>query len=79
MPGSVPSPHLAPAAPPTGFDFKRVYHAVIERLWLVVTCIVLAGLITAGYIQRQPTLFSANAIVQVEQEEARVVKVEKFQ
>ena len=51
----------------------------MERLWLVATCVVLAVLITAGYIRRQPTLYSASAVVQVEQDEARVVKVEKFQ
>lgn len=79
MPDQPPSPRPAQAAPPTGFDFKRIYHTIVERLWLVVTCIILAALATAGYIQRQPVLYLSNAIVQVEQEEARVVKVEKFQ
>ena len=77
MPEPLPAPH--PAAPPTGFDLKRLYHTLMERLWLVATCLVLAVLLTIGYIQRQPTLYAANAIVQVEQDEARVVKVEKFQ
>ena len=75
---SVNSPP-AHVAPPTGFDLKRMYHAIVERLWLVITCVILATLITVGYIRRQPILYSANAMVQVEQEEARVIKVEKFQ
>lgn len=70
---------VRPPAPSTGFDFKRLYHTLIERLWLVAICVVLAVLVTAGYIRRQPTLYSASAVVQVEQDEARVVKVEKFQ
>src|SRR5436190_12867120 len=73
------SPAPRPAAPPTGFDVKRLYHTLMERLWLVAMCLVLAVLLTLGYIQRQPTLYAANAVVQVEQDEARVVKVEKFQ
>jgi polysaccharide biosynthesis transport protein len=75
------SPDLQPesSSASNGFDIKRFYHTVVERLWLVLTCAVLAALGTAGYIQRQTTLYSASAVVQVEQEEARVVKVEKIQ
>ena len=78
MPVNSPAPRQAPL-PAAGFDIKRLYHTLMERLWLVAICVVLAVLITAGYIQRQPTLYAADAIVQIEQEEARVVKVEKFQ
>jgi len=65
--------------PPGGFDLKRLYHTLVERLWLVALCLVLAALGTAAYINHQPTLYSATAVAQVEQEEARVVKVEKIQ
>ena len=78
MPVNSPAPRQA-HVPAAGFDFKRLYHTLMERLWLVAICVVLSVLITAGYIQRQPTLYAADAIVQIEQEEARVVKVEKFQ
>lgn len=78
MPVNSSAPHSAPP-PATGFDFKRFYHTLMERSWLVAICIVIAVLVTAGYIRRQPTLYLANAVVQIEQEEARVVKVEKFQ
>ncbi len=74
-----PSPEQRPPTPVTGFDAKRLYHTLIERLWLIVVCLVLAALLTAGYIQRQPVLYAASAVVQIEQEETRVVKVEKFQ
>jgi polysaccharide biosynthesis transport protein len=79
MSSHVPAPRPAPSAPPAGFDLKRLYHTLVERLWLVAICVVLAALVTAGYIRRQPTLYSANAVVQVEQEEARVVKVDRIQ
>lgn len=78
MPANSPVPRAA-HLPSTGFDIKRLYHTLVERIWVVVLCIVVAVLATAGYIRRQPTLYAANAIVQVEQEEARVVKVEKIQ
>jgi succinoglycan biosynthesis transport protein ExoP len=73
-----PSVHRPPT-PATGFDIKRLYHTLIERSWLIAICLVLAVLLTLGYIQRQPVLYAANAVVQIEQEEARVVKVEKIQ
>jgi len=78
MPANSPAPRPAPL-PPTGFDIKRLYHTLVERFWVIALCLVIAALATAGYIKRQPTLYAANAIVQIEQEEARVVKVEKFQ
>ena len=74
-----PSQPHAPLPPASGLDLKRLYHLLVERLWLVAICVVLAVLLTAGYVQRQPTLYMAGAVVQVEQDEARVVKVEKFQ
>jgi succinoglycan biosynthesis transport protein ExoP len=77
MPAPVSVPR--PPTPATSFDLKRLYHTLIERSWLVVTVLILAVLLTAAYIQRQPVLYAANAVVQIEQEEARVVKVEKFQ
>jgi succinoglycan biosynthesis transport protein ExoP len=77
MPAPVSVPR--PPTPATSFDLKRFYHTLLERSWLVVTVLVLAVLLTFAYIQRQPVLYAASAVVQIEQEEARVVKVEKFQ
>jgi polysaccharide biosynthesis transport protein len=83
MPAPSPdAPHARPSTPPPpahGMDLKRIYHVLMERLWLVATCLVVATLLTLGYIQRQPTLFQANAVVQIDQEDVRMVKVEKFQ
>lgn len=77
MPEPSSAPH--PQAPATGFDIKRLYHTLLERLWLVVVSLIIAVLVTVGYIKRQPVLYAATAEVQIGQEEARVVKVEKFQ
>ena len=40
----------------------------MERFWVIALCLVIAALATAGYIKRQPTLYAANAIVQIEQD-----------
>lgn len=77
MPATSPVPR--PPTPATSFDVKRLYHTLLERSWLVAVCLVLAVLLTAGYVQRQPVLYAAAAVVQIEQEETRMVKVEKFQ
>src|SRR4051812_11508339 len=65
--------------PATGLDLKKIYHVVLERFWLVILSVVVAALCSVVYVNRQPILYSANAVAQVEQEETRIVKVEKFQ
>lgn len=79
MPETSPVPRPSGPAPATSFDVTRLYHTLLERAWLIAVCLVLAVLFTAGYVQRQPVLYAATAVVQIEQEETRMVKVEKFQ
>ena len=51
-----------PPTPATGFDIKRLYHTLLERSWLIAICLVLAVLLTLGYIQRQPVLLAPGAM-----------------
>ena len=39
------------------FDFRRFWHSLVERIWIVALC-VLAGLFLAlGYLARTPQLY----------------------
>jgi capsular exopolysaccharide synthesis family protein len=63
------------------FDFNRYLHLFRRYLWLiaVIVCAGMAG--TYAWLSRQPKIYASRAVVQVEQEEAKVMgsKVEDVQ
>lgn len=67
----------ARTAPASSFDLKTLWHLLLERFWIVLTCLVLGILAAVGVIQREPVLFASTATVRVEPEEQKVIKVEK--
>ncbi len=70
-------PEFAPAR--SSFDFKKIFHILLERAWLIVTCLVLAVVGTIFYLQKSPPLFASTATVMVEQSDQKVVNVQKIQ
>ena len=57
----------------TAFDFSRYILLFRRNLWLilVIVCIVMAA--TYAWVSRQPKLYASRAVVEVEQEEAKVL------
>ena len=56
-----------------GFDFRHFWHSILERLWIVVFC-VLAGLLLAlGYLARTPKLYQGHTVLEVEVQEPTMV------
>jgi len=55
------------------FDFRRYWHAFLERIWIVAIC-VLAGLFLAlGNLAKSPKLYQAHTVLDVEFEEPSFV------
>ena len=51
------------------FDFRRFWHSLVERIWIVAIC-VLAGLFAAlGYLARTPKLYQGHTVLEVEFQE----------
>ena len=51
------------------FDFRRFWHSLVERIWIVAIC-VLAGLFFAlGYLARTPKLYQGHTVLEVEFQE----------
>ncbi|MGE5208484.1 MAG: GumC family protein [Alphaproteobacteria bacterium] len=51
------------------FDFLRLWHSLVERIWIVAIC-VLAGLFLAlGYLARTPKLYQGHTVLEVEFQE----------
>src|SRR6266581_4520122 len=72
-------PHLPEefAGLKSGFDFRRLWHSLIEKIWIVALC-VLAGLFLAlGYLARTPKLYQGHTVLEVEFQEPRVVPAEE--
>src|ERR1019366_6622421 len=58
-------------------DLHGLLRLVLEKAWLIVSCLVLAVVAVAVYVERTPRIYQATTTVQVEQEDAKVVKVEQ--
>jgi polysaccharide biosynthesis transport protein len=59
------------------FDFRRLWHSFVERIWIVALC-VLAGLFLAlGYLARTAKLYQAHTVLEVDFQEPRVVSAEE--
>ncbi|PYI56837.1 MAG: hypothetical protein DMC62_01570 [Verrucomicrobia bacterium] len=77
-PNSPTSSYLPPefAEPKHGFDFRQLWHSLIEKIWIVALC-VLAGLFLAlGYLARTPKLYQGHTVLEVEFQEPTVVSTE---
>lgn len=70
-------PHSARPLPPASFDFKTLWHVLLERFWIVLLALVTGLLGAAGYIQRAPVLYASTATVRIEPEEQKILKFEK--
>ena len=55
-----------------GFNLRAFWHSFIERIWIVVLC-VLAGLFIAlGYLSRTPKTYQSHAVLEVDFQEPSV-------
>src|SRR5438874_2248752 len=70
-----------PAAPLSNnsLDLRQVYYTVRERVWIIACSLVLAGLASTTYLMRTPKIYAAKGVLQVEQEEAKVLNIQRVQ
>ena len=70
-------PSQEPSAPGSIVDLHGVIRLVLDKAWLIVSCVVLAVIAAAVYVERAPRVYEAITTVQVEQQEAKIVKAEQ--
>src|SRR3954471_18911693 len=59
-----------------GFNLRAFWHSLVERLWIVILC-VLAGLFIAlGYLARTPKTYQSHAVLEVDFQEPTVAATE---
>jgi len=67
------SHHQATSVTPDAIDWREYFHAVVDRLWIVILCL-LVGAIYAGYsLTKVETTYRARSVMFIEQESARIL------
>jgi capsular exopolysaccharide synthesis family protein len=78
---NIDPPYLPPSQPPSGAgsisDLHGIIRLVRDKSWLIVSCVVLAGIAAAAFVKWAPRVYEAVTTVQVEQEDAKIVKAEQ--
>ena len=73
--GVEPGSGLPPGAGGGGFDYRHLWHQLLEKLWVIVLC-TLAGLFLAlGYLSRTTPLYQSRVTLQVDLQDPDVVAV----
>src|SRR3954468_5102132 len=78
-------PNLGPSEHPAidvmlesqrGFNLRAFWHSLLERLWIVVLC-VLAGLfIAVAYLARPPKVYQSHSVLEVDFQEPTIAATE---
>src|SRR5688572_15975248 len=78
-PHARPTPHKKEADSSNQIDFRILYYTLRERLWLIALCLLVAGLGTTAYLIRAPKVYSSKLVLQVEQEEQKILNIQRVQ
>jgi len=76
MPPKKPSPQKDNAEP---LDFRTLYHILREKFWVIAISLLTVGCVTGAYLYRAPKIYAAKAVLQVEQEEQKVINIQSVQ
>src|SRR6478672_12558738 len=60
-------------------DLRTFYFLLRDRAWIIIVCILLACIGTAAYLFRTPSIYGSKSVLQVEQEEAKILNIQKVQ
>jgi capsular exopolysaccharide synthesis family protein len=59
-----------------GFNLRAFWHSLVERLWIVVLCILAGLFIALGYLARTPKTYQSHAVLEVDFQEPTVAATE---
>ena len=64
---------------PESLDFRTLYHILREKAWVIAISLLAVGSVTAAYLYRAPKIYAAKVVLQVEQEEQKVINIQTVQ
>src|SRR3982751_4998977 len=59
-----------------GFNLRAFWHSLVERLWIVILCLVAGLFIALGYLSRTPKTYQSHAVLEVDFQEPTVAATE---
>jgi capsular exopolysaccharide synthesis family protein len=68
-------PSNSPA--PDGIDVQEIIHVLVSKAWLIILCLILAGVAGGAYISRSPRIFASREVIQVEQAAQKVIAIQE--
>jgi hypothetical protein len=57
----------------SGFDFRHFWHAIIEKIWVVVLCVVAGFFLGLGYLASTPKRYQGHSVLEVDVQERSLV------
>ena len=57
-------------------DFRRILHLILRRWWVIALVTGIATIATIGHVMRLPKIYESRAVLQVQQQEQQVVKIQ---
>jgi len=58
------------------FDFRRYWHSVTERAWIVAICVLAGFFLALGHLARTPKLYQGHTVLEVEVSEPTPISTE---
>src|SRR5919201_1966075 len=59
-----------------GFNLRQYWHSLIERIWIVILCILAGFFIALGYLARTPKTYQSHAVLEVDFQEPTIAATE---
>ena len=60
----------------SGFDFRRLWHSFLERIWIVALCVLAGFFLALGYLARTPRLYQGHTVLEVQFQEPTFITTE---
>lgn len=79
MPSNNVDDLMVPADTQELLSYKDLAHAVLEKLWLVALCVVVALFLGGAYVRRTPPTYRSIATLQVETADINILAVQQAQ
>src|SRR3954464_3798653 len=59
-----------------GFDFRHFWHSLMERLWIVVLCVLAGFFLALGYLAKTPKLYQGHIVLEVDVQDPTPIRSE---
>src|SRR5205807_6979075 len=58
-------------------DVRHLWHTVLERIWIVVLCVIASLCLALGHLARTPKLYQGHTVLEVQFQEPTLVSAEE--